>query len=168
MPRRRARSLICRADSSPLTYRTRLPSRARLSQTCSSSVLLPMPGSPPIRISPPSTMPPPSTRSSSLMPVPVRRVVSSGISFRTMGTAPVPGRWFAAILPAVFSDTASRLSSSVFHPPQPGHLPTHRGVWYPQAVHSYTLFTFAIILTSICQTQVHYTTKGTGLSPRPR
>ena len=79
------------------------------------------------------------------MPVLLLRAMSSGISRRGSGTAPVPGRWFAAIFPAVFYGTASRLSSSVFHPPQPGHFPTHRGVWYPQAVHSKVLLTFAMI-----------------------
>ena len=72
-------------------------------------------------------MPPPSTRSSSLIPVPVRRVTSSGMSFRASGFAPVPGRWFAATFP-VFSGTACRLSSSVFHAPQPGQRPTQRGL----------------------------------------
>ena len=31
----------------------------------------------------------------------------------------------------------------MFHAPQPGHRPTHRGVWYPQALHSKTDFSFA-------------------------
>ena len=45
---RTARSLICRTDSSPVTYRTE---RVRLTSphSCSRMVDLPMPGSPPIR-----------------------------------------------------------------------------------------------------------------------
>jgi hypothetical protein len=47
---------------------------------CSSSVLLPMPGSPPISTTPPGTMPPPSTRSSSSWPVGVRITSLASIS----------------------------------------------------------------------------------------
>ena len=44
-----------------------LPVRAKARRPCSSSVDLPMPGSPPTRIADPGTRPPPSTRSSSAM-----------------------------------------------------------------------------------------------------
>ena len=68
-PSRPARSLICAADSSPDTYSTFPARSASRPATSVSSVLLPIPGSPPIRISEPGTMPPPSTRSSSPIPV---------------------------------------------------------------------------------------------------
>ena len=42
---------------------------ASVAASCSSSVDLPMPGSPPISSAEPGTMPPPVTRSSSAMPV---------------------------------------------------------------------------------------------------
>ena len=49
--------------------------RAMFAAACSSSVDLPMPGSPPSSTSDPGTTPPPSTRSNSPMPV-ERRVLS--------------------------------------------------------------------------------------------
>ena len=77
---RTARSLICRTDSSPVTYRTE---RVRLTSphSCSRMVDLPMPGSPPIKITLPSTMPPPNTRSSSAMPVTMRLFSSVVLTF---------------------------------------------------------------------------------------
>ena len=79
-------------------------------------------------------MPPPSTRSSSLMPVDVRRAVSSGISFISRACAPVPGRWLAAIFPAAFSGTETTDSSIVFQAPQLMQRPAHFGDSYPQAL----------------------------------
>ena len=67
-PRRPARSLICRADSSPETYRIR-SFCPRYSQICKRMVDLPIPGSPLMSTSEPFTRPPPSTRSSSESPV---------------------------------------------------------------------------------------------------
>ena len=144
MPSRAARSLICRALSSPLTYSTRRPSRQRLAQTWISRVLLPMPGSPPMSIRLPSTMPPPSTRSSSAIPVEARRVSSSGISVTGRAAAPVPGRWRIGLVPAALpAGSAAMASSSVFQAPQPGQRPAQRGVSYPQAVQAKTARSFA-------------------------
>ncbi len=56
------------------------PACDRVSSACSSSVDLPMPGSPPISTTPPATMPPPSTRSSSSMPVGWRSTSVASIS----------------------------------------------------------------------------------------
>ncbi len=87
-PRREARRRICVSLSSPVTYRMRWPSRASAMASCSSSVLLPMPGSPPTSSSEPGTSPPPSTRSSSRMPVRVRSADST--STCASGRAPSP------------------------------------------------------------------------------
>lgn len=84
-PRRLARNLICRADSSPDTYSTFSPAMAMLAHTCVSSVDFPTPGSPPTSTTDPSTTPPPSTRSSSPIPQGRRCAASSGISSMAAG-----------------------------------------------------------------------------------
>ena len=78
-PSRRARSATCSADSSPVTYSTEVVSD-RDASACSSSVDLPMPGSPPISTTAPATRPPPSTRSNSSRPVGWRGVSRASIS----------------------------------------------------------------------------------------
>jgi hypothetical protein len=78
-PKRRARSATCAPLSSPLTYKTFICFDS-VSAACKSSVLLPMPGSPPISVTPPGTMPPPSTRSNSSWPVGVRSTAAASIS----------------------------------------------------------------------------------------
>ncbi len=75
-PRRCPRAATCASDSSPVTYRLR-SCKPSVPSICSSSVDLPMPGSPPISTTEPCTRPPPSTRSSSPMPVSVRASVVS-------------------------------------------------------------------------------------------
>ncbi len=89
-PRRSARNRTCAADSSAHTSRPRAPASAIAPSACSTSVLLPMPGSPPINVSDPATSPPPSTRSSSGTCV-ARRGAPSG-STSTSGTGLVSGR----------------------------------------------------------------------------
>lgn len=126
-PSRRARILICRTDSSPEIYSTRAPFCAKCSEACSSSVDLPMPGSPPTSISEPSTTPPPSTRSSSPMPVVARALVSSGISERRIALAPVPGRCLFALTGAACCAACGACSSKVFHALQPGICPSSVG-----------------------------------------
>ncbi|MNT08702.1 hypothetical protein D3C72_1434520 [compost metagenome] len=81
MTRRLARRAICAPDSSPLTYSTRLWCDM-FASACSSSVDLPMPGSPPISTTAPATRPPPSTRSNSSRPVGWRGVSRASISDR--------------------------------------------------------------------------------------
>ena len=71
-PSRSPRSLICRSDSSPETYSTVCWCRPSRCATWRSRVLLPMPGSPPMRTIDPGTMPPPSTRSNSSIPELIR------------------------------------------------------------------------------------------------
>ena len=78
-PSRRARMATCAPDSSPVTYSTFICLDSA-STACSSSVDLPMPGSPPISTTPPVTMPPPSTRSSSSSEVGVRSKSRASIS----------------------------------------------------------------------------------------
>ena len=63
---RSARRRTCCALSSALTYSVRW---GHLARSCSKSVLLPMPGSPPSSVTDPGTSPPPNTRSSSARPV---------------------------------------------------------------------------------------------------
>ena len=62
-PSRRARAATCAWDSSPATSRHALPATARCATRWSSSVDLPMPGSPASRATDAGTRPPPSTRS---------------------------------------------------------------------------------------------------------
>ena len=130
---RRARSFSWCSDSSPDTYRT-LFSRQRLSQICSISVDLPMPGAPPTSTSEPLTAPPPRTRSSS--PMPVGKRISSSASSSVTGRArrrvpPAAGRETA---PFPAARAAGGCSTMVFHAPQAGHRPAHLGVSLPHSV----------------------------------
>ena len=145
-PSRDARNRTCLADSSPDTYKTRDPPEATRAATCSKSVDLPMPGSPPMSMSAPGTIPPPKTRSNSLMP-PVRRGASSGFtSARLTGTETrrlEPASWSPAKVAQVSPNAPPPLrdalpedqrgeglstravSTSVFHAPHAGHCPSH-------------------------------------------
>ncbi len=129
--RRRERSASWAPDSSPVTYSTFIwPASA--SMACSSSVLLPMPGSPPISTTPPATMPPPSTRSSSSMPVGVRAISPASMSASVATGWLRVSAWkrFLAAAAPVGSPTPS---SSVFHASQWGQRPSHFGLVPPQA-----------------------------------
>ena len=86
MPNRSARILIWRVDSSPETYSAGPALSAMIAVTCSSRVLLPIPGSPPIRIRLPGTMPPPSTRENSAIGMGIRSQGSPSICERGRGT----------------------------------------------------------------------------------
>ena len=68
-PSRSARIRTCAVDSSAHTSRHRAPRAAIAPSACMSSVLLPIPGSPPISVTEPATRPPPSTRSNSVISV---------------------------------------------------------------------------------------------------
>ena len=120
-PSRLARSFICRGLSSPETYRTR-KSSSSVRHICSSTVDLPIPGSPQTRIAAPGTMPPPSTRSSSSMPV-WYRTDSSAL---TVSNA-ITGEASRCIAGApFFSLPIMRVSSTnVFQLPQSGQRPCH-------------------------------------------
>ncbi len=83
-----------------------------------------MPGSPPRRISDPGTRPPPSTRFSSPMPVSMRSMSRSRISFTRCASARgMPGRRIAA----VDGSFAATCSAKVFHSPHAGQRPSHLG-----------------------------------------
>src|SRR5437879_663878 len=128
IPSRWARNATWAADSSPLTYRT-ASDAASFASACSSSVDLPIPGSPPISTTPPSTSPPPSTRSSSSIPVKRRRgsaAVTSPIA--TALAAPV------AVARRRAAPPSERVSISAFKAPQCGHWPCHLTAEPPQAL----------------------------------
>jgi hypothetical protein len=92
-PSRRERSATCAPLSSPVTYKVLSPARCSESSACSSSVDLPMPGSPPISTTPPSTMPPPSTRSSSSWPVGVRSMSVASMSDSAVTSEALASDW---------------------------------------------------------------------------
>ena len=92
---RDARIRTCACDSSPEIYSTVLRSgcaaqrRATLPAVSSSSVDLPMPGSPAMSVTEPGTMPPPSMRLNSVKPVLILEMFSVPIS--VMGFAAEAG-----------------------------------------------------------------------------
>ena len=94
-----------------------------------------MPGAPLTSTSDPRTAPPPSTRSSSDRPVPKRSSSPLVTSFRRFGCTPTP-RAADVRLERLLRDGAAACggvySSSVFHCPQDGQRPCHRGVSLPQ------------------------------------
>jgi len=113
------------------------------SASCSMSVDLPMPGSPPIRVTDPVTNPPPSTRSSSWSPVAIRFSVEDTMVPTGLG---VLERWVAELVfqegtfVVVLSTTSS---TNVFHSLQEGHLPSHFADSYPQFWQKYADFDLA-------------------------
>ena len=129
VPIRSARILIWCKDSSPDTYSTDRFWFDRFLHTCSNSVDLPIPGSPPTRTREPRTIPPPSTRSSSFIEVLVLSSSFAVIAESGTGFASVAG----LSLPEVLSDFRSTSSSTkVFHSLHPGHCPIHFADSYPQ------------------------------------
>ncbi len=108
----------------------RRPALAKAAPSCSSSVDLPMPGSPPISRAEPGTMPPPVTRSSSASPVGMRATCRrSGASVCNSTTRPLELRIRPE--PGVAAG-ASASSTIVFHSPQATHLPAQREATAPQ------------------------------------
>ena len=131
VPSRPARSRTCAGDSSPQTSRQRAPLAAIAPSAWSSSVLLPMPGSPPMRVTEPVTRPPSSTRSSSDNPVGRRGAPSGSIS--EMGTgrlreAPDPP-------PVVVPVAVTGASPKLPHSPQSVQRPSHWVASYPHSLH---------------------------------
>ena len=124
-PRRLARILICRADSSPETYSTRAPWLASSAETCSSSVDLPMPGSPPMSTSEPGTMPPPSTRSNSSMPLRARSSAVSSICVSVLAGAVGAETVLLRSGPVGGAAGVGSCSSILFQAPQDGQRPIH-------------------------------------------
>src|SRR6185369_1476453 len=148
--RRSPRSLIWRSDSSPETYSTSVPASLNLSATCSSSVLLPMPGSPPISTSVPGTMPPPRTRSNSVTPDGRRRSSCGSIS---VNATALTSRSLNPLLPrrdgCVFSST------NEFHSPHSGHLPSHLPERCPQLWQANNVSAFFTGINRILQQLFH-------------
>ena len=130
-PSRCARNRTWSAASSPEMYATDCPASAIFAAACSSSVDLPIPGSPPISVAEPSTKPPPSARSSSAMPVTRRSGSTAGASSAVSSTIrPPPCR---LCLAANGVTVAPASSTSVFHSAQSAHCPCHRDATEPQA-----------------------------------
>ena len=75
------RSFTWHALSSPLTYSALTPAAFIVASVVSTSVDLPIPGSPPMSTRLPGAKPPPSTRSNSTFAVLSRRVSSAATSF---------------------------------------------------------------------------------------
>ncbi len=93
-----------------------------------------MPGSPPISTTPPATRPPPSTRSSSAWPVGLR--ATSTASMAASGCTAVDGANAANAPPRRFLPpvaASATASTRLFQAPQPGHLPSQRGLLAPHA-----------------------------------
>ena len=102
---------------------------------------LPMPGSPPTSVTDPGTRPPPSTLSSSGMPV--GRAAHEPVSTSAIGTALAIGvsrRWVSASARA----RSTTSSTSVSHPPQPGHRPAHLADSAPHSPHRWTVLSLVM------------------------
>ena len=131
-PRSIAEPLAARLDlvlgflAGAVEHRAR-SSCAKCAAACSSSVDLPMPGSPPISTSDPGTTPPPSTRSNSSMPVVRRgrrrrcRCLRTAAARRRPRGVPRPALAAAAPAPAVGG--TARSSTSEFHASHSGAAP---------------------------------------------
>ena len=78
--RRSLLSFTWQALSSPLTYSVFTPAAVIVASVVSTSVDLPIPGSPPMSTREPGASPPPSTRSNSALAVLSRRVSSVATS----------------------------------------------------------------------------------------
>src|SRR2546425_12318622 len=128
---RAAHSRTWSGDSSPETYSVRIPACSRRAAHWSSSVDLPIPGSPPTSTTDPGTIPPPNTKSNSGRPVLHRSTLLLSTSeSRTGGT--LEGSAFPRSTFPTFRPTTS--STSVFHAPHASQRPPHFGCSAPQSV----------------------------------
>src|ERR1700759_4306369 len=111
-----------------------------LSASCSISVDLPIPGSPPINTSEPATIPPPKTRLNSL----------SGVSSRCSSSNVISDTGTGLLARLVVVDVAFQLgtavlafsmisSANVFHCWHEGHFPNHLGDSKPQLWQKYAI-----------------------------
>ena len=103
-----------------------MPAAAMRPIAWSSSVLLPMPGSPPSSVTEPGTRPPPSTRSSSGTPV-GRPAAAIGSTSASGITTPA-----AAVEPSATDD--GRSSTRDDHAPHSVQRPSHFGAWASHSV----------------------------------
>ena len=122
-PIRPARPLTWVNDSSADANSTSPPAAAADASTWKRRVDLPTPGGPKTRVTEPETKPPASTRSTSAMPV-------------AIGRASLPSTWRRETAPAPGGETApGRVADRVFHRPQCGQRPTHRGATPSHSMH---------------------------------
>ena len=138
----RTDALGAAADLSPATPRRSgrargSPRAARRPATWSSSVDLPIPGSPPKSAIEPGTKPPPRTRSTS--PMPVGRSARPPRSRRTaIGVnEAIPAIARAADGARAVDRGCATVSTSVFHAPHDGHWPAHLGEAAPHCWQRY-------------------------------
>ncbi len=127
-PSRRARRRTWSTDSSPETYAHFAPFKASCAAACSSSVDLPIPGSPPTSSTEPATSPPPLTRSNSPMPV-ARRGTGSPTPCNDTKSITRP---FANALPCGDDASGAASSAMLFHAPHASQRPAHLPVTAPQ------------------------------------
>jgi len=127
--RRSARILIWRSDSSPETYNTVCFPASSIA-ICSVRVLLPMPGSPPIKTTEPGTIPPPNTRANSSIGSGRR---SSGRLSISESECTLEEPVSPRVARADFSGSASTISSIIESQlSQPGQRPKARELTFPQ------------------------------------
>ncbi len=127
--RRTARILIWRSDSSPDTYKTVLFSASCIA-ICKVSVLLPMPGSPPINTIEPGTIPPPNTLANSSISSGTRSSLWPSISAsRLTWDVPLTPRIFDGVLDGLSCTTSSTILSQLS---QLGQRPNERELVFPQ------------------------------------
>ncbi len=118
------RSRTCSTDSSAQTSRHVAPVAAIRPSAWSSSVLLPIPGSPPSRVTEPATSPPPSTRSSSGTPV-GRLDAAVG----STAASAMTGAGVVASGSPLTPGPPERCSTRLDHAPHSGQRPSHFGAW---------------------------------------
>ena len=106
-------------------------SRAKCAAACSSSVDLPMPGSPPSSTSDPGTMPPPSTRSNSSIPA-GDASVSTTLAVRS-GSRPAPSATGSCIARAATARIADALLDERVPRAALGAAPIHFGDCAPHS-----------------------------------
>ncbi len=109
-----------------------MPPAARRPRAWSSSVLLPMPGSPASSVTDPATSPPCSTRSSS--PTPVGIGAAARASTSPIGTGPS-----TATRASVPVDASAAASASVPQASHSGQRPSQRGVSHPHSEQRWTV-----------------------------
>src|SRR5712671_7572457 len=127
---RPARSRIWPGASPPDTYSVGTPACSSRAAHCSSSVDLPMPGSPPTSTTDPGTMPPPSTKSNSRRPVCHRSNPAAPTADNRTGGLPDGMLLLRSTRPPV---RPSGSSTSVFHAPHDSQRPPHLGWSAPQS-----------------------------------
>ena len=136
-PSRSARIRTWAVDSSAHTSRQRSTAPRCAPSACMSSVLLPMPGSPPTSVTDPATSPPPSTRSSSATSVAEQATPAARPRRSASGTLRSAAGRSAARRPDDGRATGAD-SATEPHVPHSVQRPSHFGDCAPQVEHSKT------------------------------